>query len=117
MTDHIRNVMKLTVLEVVVKAANGYNTFKKRKLMKKIFALSLVVVAVYAQNMTNGVSSSCAFGASTQNLMSDQNKVSEACKQCVNKVPLAGIDKTENLIIKMTNDCVKEYFESRNKNK
>lgn len=105
--------MKLTVLEVVVKAANGYT--KKRKFMKKIFVLSLVVVAVYAQNMTNGLSSSCAFAASTQNLMSDQNKVSEACKQCVSNVPLAGIDKTENLIIKMTNDCAKEYFENKNK--
>ncbi|MDD5211703.1 MAG: hypothetical protein PHV62_04755 [Sulfuricurvum sp.] len=107
----------MIVLEVVVKAANGYNTFKKREFMKKIFILSLVVVAVYAQNMTSGLSSSCAFGASTQNLMSDQNKVSEACKQCVSNVPLAGIDKTEKLIVKMTNDCVKEYFESRNKNK
>lgn len=84
--------------------------------MKKIFMLFLITVAVFAQNMTKELSSSCAFAVSTQNLMSDQNKVLETCKQCVNNVPLAGIDKTDDLVTQMTDDCVKEYFFNRSKN-
>lgn len=83
---------------------------------KSLLLVGLTVSAFGAQaNFMQGLVDGCAFGVSTQNAMGDVEKVKALCTQCVTNTPLPGVDKTDQVILSISNECSKKYFADRAK--
>lgn len=83
---------------------------------KALLMIALTVSAFGAQmNYTQGAIVGCAFGVSGQNAMGDAEKVMALCTTCAENSPLPGIDKTNEVISLIANECSKKYFEDRAK--
>lgn len=84
--------------------------------MKKIFIFLLAVGALMAADINQRLESytiGCALGVKSMDLRNDFVKVEQACSNCIQNVPLTGIDKTEENVKFMVSKCVEQYKADR----
>lgn len=85
--------------------------------MKCIAFLLLMSNLAFAETYNRGIVHSCAYTVLTLNLRGDETKVSQYCTECITSMPVAEVEKTDELIAKLSVDCIQEYFKLCNESK
>lgn len=85
--------------------------------MKCIAFLLLIANLAFAETYNRGIAHSCAYTVLTVNLRGDETKVSQYCTECITSMPISGVERTDELIAKLSVDCIHEYFNLRNETK
>lgn len=83
----------------------------------KVFLLIGLTVSAFGSqaDYMKAVADGCSIGVSAQNVMGNAEKVKALCTQCAENAPIPGIDKTEQVISLIANECSKKYFADRAK--